>query len=157
MDGCQKQKGPVISIDTNLLFFAYAEDRPEHSPAKAFLNGRLRAEDVVLSEFVLIEFYRLLRNPAVLTKPLSPGEAAKVIDAWRSHPHWQIAGFAADSKQVHDDLWKHAGRAGFAARRIFDARLALVLRQFGVTEFATANVKDFEGFGFQKVWNPLEE
>ena len=27
----------------------------------------------------------------------------------------------------------------------------------GVTEFATMNVKDFEGLGFRKVWNPLTE
>lgn len=147
----------MISIDTNILFFAYAEDRPEHAKAKAFLDARSGAGDVILCEFMLIEFYRLLRNPAVVTKPLNPGEAAKVIQAWRSHPRWQIAGFAPDSQRVHDDLWKHAGRSGFAVRRIFDARLALVLQQFGVTEFATANVKDFEGFGFQKVWNPLEE
>jgi hypothetical protein len=25
----------------------------------------------------------------------------------------------------------------------------------GVTEFATVKVKDFEGLGFRKVWNPL--
>jgi hypothetical protein len=25
-----------------------------------------------------------------------------------------------------------------------------------VTEFATVNVKDFEGLGFRKVWNPLK-
>jgi hypothetical protein len=25
----------------------------------------------------------------------------------------------------------------------------------GVTEFATQNVKDFEGVGFRKVWSPL--
>jgi len=25
----------------------------------------------------------------------------------------------------------------------------------GVTEFATVNVNDFEGLGFQRVWNPL--
>jgi hypothetical protein len=25
----------------------------------------------------------------------------------------------------------------------------------GVTEFATVNVKDYEGLGFRKVWNPL--
>jgi hypothetical protein len=31
----------------------------------------------------------------------------------------------------------------------------LTLRQCGVTHFATANVKDFEGWGFEKVWNPL--
>ena len=147
----------MISFDTNILFFAYASDRPEHAMAKEFLDGQSRAADVVLCEFVLIEFYRLLRNPAVLTKPLNPGEAASVIDAWRSHPTWRIAGFTADSRKVHDELWKHAGQTGFAARRIFDARLALVLRDFGVTEFATANVKDFQGFGFKKVWNPLEE
>lgn len=35
------------------------------------------------------------------------------------------------------------------------ARLALTLRHHGVTEFVTANVKDFEGFGFTRVWNPL--
>jgi len=25
----------------------------------------------------------------------------------------------------------------------------------GVTEFTTANVKNFEGVGFRRVWNPL--
>jgi hypothetical protein len=25
----------------------------------------------------------------------------------------------------------------------------------GVTEFASANAKDYEGLGFPKVWNPL--
>jgi len=25
----------------------------------------------------------------------------------------------------------------------------------GVTAFATANVKDYQDFGFRKVWNPL--
>jgi len=27
--------------------------------------------------------------------------------------------------------------------------------KFGVTDFATANTKDFQGMGFLKVWNPL--
>lgn len=35
------------------------------------------------------------------------------------------------------------------------ARPALMLRHPGVTEFATANVKDFEGFDFTRVWNAL--
>jgi hypothetical protein len=29
------------------------------------------------------------------------------------------------------------------------------LRHVGVTRMATANVKDFQGWGFQQVWNPL--
>ena len=42
-------------------------------------------------------------------------------------------------------------------RRIFDIRLALTLLHFGVTDFATTNLKDFEGLGFERIWNPLEE
>ncbi len=47
--------------------------------------------------------------------------------------------------------------AGVAYRRIYDARLALTLRQHGVTEFATTNTRDFDGFGFTRVFNPLSE
>jgi hypothetical protein len=54
-----------------------------------------------------------------------------------------------------NQVWKLASAKDFAFRRIIDARLALTLRHHGVTEFATSNVKDFEAFGFAKVWNPL--
>jgi hypothetical protein len=50
---------------------------------------------------------------------------------------------------------KGAAAPQFARRRIYDTRLALTLRHHGVSDFATANVKDFEGFGFSRVWNPL--
>lgn len=42
------------------------------------------------------------------------------------------------------------------SRRLYDARTALTLTAQGVTEFATANPKDFVGLGFRRVWNPLE-
>jgi len=54
-----------------------------------------------------------------------------------------------------DRVWTHAAAAGFPYRRLFDARLACVLRHHGVTEFATCNTGDFKDFGFDRVWNPL--
>lgn len=48
-----------------------------------------------------------------------------------------------------------AARPGFARRRIIDLRLARTLQRHGVTEFATANVRDFDGLGFARVWNPV--
>ena len=54
-----------------------------------------------------------------------------------------------------DSVWTMAGTAEFAIRRIVDVRLALTLRHHGVTEVATSIVKDLEGFGFTRVWNPL--
>jgi len=147
----------VISLDTNLLFFSYAEDRTEHQRAINFVDELAPRGDVLVSELALVELYRLLRNPAVLKKPLNAPEAADVIQTWRNHPRWQILGFPPESKRLHHELWQFVRTPGISSRRIFDARFALVLRHFGVTEFATANVKDFQGFGFQRVWNPLLE
>lgn len=59
------------------------------------------------------------------------------------------------SPALHGDLWRQAADGSFGRRRVHDARLALALRRQGVTEFATANVKDFTGFGFDRVWNPV--
>ena len=54
-----------------------------------------------------------------------------------------------------EEVWRMAASRRFACRRIIDARLALTLIHHGVREFATANLKDFDGLGFERVWNPL--
>jgi len=42
-----------------------------------------------------------------------------------------------------------------AVKALDDARSALTMTAQGVTAFATANVQDYQGLGFRKVWNPL--
>ena len=146
----------MLSIDTNLLLHAFNEDSPRHAAAYAWLASIQHEEDVAISEFILAEFYRLLRNPAVLKRPLPADEAVEVIQTYRSHPRWRLIGFPAESRALHDALWKNARAATFAFRRLYDTRSALTMTAQGVTELATVNVKDFEGLGFRKVWNPLE-
>lgn len=146
----------MTSIDANLLLYCYSEASPLHHGALQFLRELGTRSDVAVSELVLVEFYTLLRNPAVLERPLEPADAVQVIDAYRHHPHWALLGFDPSSVELHAELWKLAARKGFARRRIYDARLALSLRRQGVREFATANTRDFGGFGFERVWNPLE-
>ena len=113
-------------------------------------------QDVAISELTLVEFYVLLRSPVVLAQPLKASEAVEVVQTYRAHPNWTLLGFDPDSAGLHDELWTLVAREAFARRRIYDARLALSLSRQGVREFATANVKAFEGFGFVRVWNPLE-
>ena len=36
-----------------------------------------------------------------------------------------------------------------------DARLAFTLLHHGVRELASDNARDFEGLGFERVWNPI--
>ena len=145
----------MLSMDTNLLFHALNVDSPRHEAAYAWLTAIAPAQEVAISEFVLAELYGLLRNPVVLRYPLEADEAVDVIQTYRRHPSWRLIGFPLESRPLHDALWSMARRKGFAFRRFFDARSALTLTAQGVTEFATLNVKDFEGMGFRKVWNPL--
>lgn len=147
----------MTAIDANLLLYAYSTAAPAHASARAFLTNLGPRDDVALSEFTLAEFYLHLRNPAVLDRPLDAPAAAAIVQEYRRHPRWRILGFPSDSLAVHETLWTHAARPNFARRRLFDARTAVSLRQHGVTEFATANVKDFGDYGFARVWNPLVE
>ncbi len=145
----------MISIDANILLYAANEDCPEQHRAEAFLGGLIDRSDVAISEFILVELYLLLRNPAVLKRPLDPDEAADLIASYRSHPRWMVLGWPGGSLRIHDALWKAAGGREFPRRRIIDLRTAMVLIDQGVREFATANVKDFHDVGFDRVWNPL--
>ena len=147
----------MISIDTNILLYAYSEASPFHAKAVAFLESLAHRDDVAISEFVLSEVYLLLRNPAIFSKPLGAPEAVAVIQAYRHHPRWRVLGFPLRSRDIHSALWKAAAVKNTARRRIYDLRTALCLQVFGVTEFATANVKDFEKTGFVRVWNPIAE
>ncbi len=145
----------MTSVDANILLYSYCAASPHHAAARAFLDTLAPRSDVALSEFVLSEFYLHLRNPAVLDAPLAADEAVAVIQSYRLHPRWRVLGFAPRSRDIHAALWKAAATPNFARRRIYDLRIALCLQAFGVTRFATANVKDFEGTGFATVWNPL--
>ena len=145
----------MLSIDTNILFHALNEDSPSHEQALAWLTSIAGDEDVAISELILAEFYRLLRNPAVLKHPLPADEAVEVIQTYRTHPRWRLIGFPTESRPLHDALWQRARANAFAFRKIYDTRSALTMTAQGVTEFATVNAKDVEGLGFRKVWNPL--
>lgn len=147
----------MLSIDANLLLYSYSEASPHHESARKFIESVALRDDVALSEFILAEFYLLLRNPAVLVHPLSAEEAVSVIQVYRRHPRFKVFGFPPVSRELHSELWQRAAEPKFARRRIYNARTALSLRAFGVDEFATANVKDFQEFGFKNVWNPLVE
>jgi len=142
----------MIGIDTNIFAYARIAAAPMHKAALAFLDSIADSPDVVVTELVLTEFYLLLRNEKILETPLSAAEAVAECQIFRAHPRWQLV----DSAEVMKEVWPIAASEGFARRRIFDVRLAKTLQAHGVTELATANVRDFEDLGFQRVWNPLQ-
>ena len=47
----------MLSLDANLLFYAFNADCPQQGAAENYLISRTKREDIALSEFVLCEFY----------------------------------------------------------------------------------------------------
>lgn len=143
----------MISIDTNLLLYSLNRDCPEHAASRRFIESCSRRPDVAISELVLIELYVLLRNKAVLSKPLGASRAVALCQTFRRHPRWALI----DTAPVMEQVWHAAASPGVARRHVFDCRLAFTLLHHGVRELATRNVKDFEGFAFERVFDPLAE
>jgi toxin-antitoxin system PIN domain toxin len=141
----------MMSLDTNLAVYAANSSMPEHTASRDFLGSLGPRDDVVVCELMLVELYLKLRNPKIFPSPLSAPDAVAWCDRFRDNRNWVVV----ESAPVMAEVWRRAAGPDFAFRRVIDVRLALTLRHHGVTEFATSNVKDFQGFGFTRVWNPL--
>lgn len=142
----------MISVDTNLLIYAADPDSPMHEASRVFLEPYTTRKDFALCELVLVELYMQLRNPRVFRRPYSAQAAADYCQQLRLNPSWRYFDY---DPSIRGDLWRWAAETRSGFRHIIDMRLGLSLRHQGVTEFATANVKDFKQVGFERVWNPL--
>lgn len=140
----------MLSFDTNLAVHAANAASPLHAPAYEFIESLAARADVAVCELMLVELYLKLRNEKIFQNPLGAAEASAVCRAYRSNGAWMLI----ESAPIMDEVWRIAGARGFAVRRIVDVRLGLTLLHHGVTEFATTNVRDFQGLGFDRVWNP---
>ena len=142
------------SLDTNILFYSLNEDCPEHAACQALVGKALVSpHEWIVADQAWFELYRLLRNRQILSQPLSASEAAEKVDWFRRHSGWARCAWEPFLREKLKPLW---AAESFPARRTFDLILALTLKTQGVTEFFTRNTRDFEGYGFFTVTNPLE-
>lgn len=142
----------MLSVDTNILFHASNANSPLQKEASAFLNSHAENSEFCICELVLMELYVLLRNPAVVERPLGPAGAVRLCQAYRGNRNWRIIDYPGG---LMPKIWRYAGEDGRGRRTIFDARLAFTLLHHGVTEFATRDLAHFQEFGFSRVWDPL--
>jgi predicted nucleic acid-binding protein len=140
------------SLDANILYYATNADCPEHVWARPVLQELLDTPDQwVLADQVLWEYYRLVRNPSVLSRPLRAAEAAQRLRFFREEAGCMHCGY---DTALWTEMAAWLARPEFPAARTFDLLLAVTLRAAGVRRFYTRNVKDFQPFGFFEVLNP---
>ena len=90
----------MISLDTNILMFAFNADSPLHARALESVQSLWPNDDVVLSELSVVELYRLLRNPVAVARPLDAPAAVHAIAGYRYHPHWRVVAFPGTASQA---------------------------------------------------------
>lgn len=143
------------SLDTNILIYAVNADCQEHERAIAIYQSMLDSpEEWILSDQVLFEFYRALRNSRILEHPLGHHEALDQITILREKSGIQHCAYETD---FWPDLFRDHSNKNPKSSHIFDRVLAVTLRKNGVTCFYTRNTKDFLGAGFEHLVNPLDD
>lgn len=140
----------MISVDTNILIYAANPAAKRHKKALAFMNS-FSNKELVICELVLVELYMALRNPAVFPKPYTAKQAADYCMKLKTHPKWLYVDY---EPEISTKLWTWAKKTKKGFRQIIDARIAITLQHHGVTEFSTANIKDFEDLNFDRIWDP---
>ena len=144
----------MFSLDTNILVYAANRDCLEHPRALALVEKALsEPERWLVAEQVLLEFYKALRHPKILSRPMSPAEAIGQVRFLRKNSGMQIV---TSDLSFWDEIEEHLESPGLGYQRTFDVVLGVTLRMSGVKTFYTRNTRDVAGIGFERVINPID-
>lgn len=142
------------SLDTNILVYALNVDCTEYNVAAAALQIALdHPEDWIIADQVYFELYKALRNPRIFEKPYGAADAFSKIEILREQSGLRRCSYG---DQVWDGVSDWLKRVEFPYQRTHDAVLAGTLLKAGVKTFYTRNLKDFEGYGFTTLVNPID-
>src|SRR5450756_1062659 len=78
---------PMMLVDANLLIYAYNPAAEQHAAAKHWFEATVSGPvPVRLAWTSVMAFVRIMTNPQLFRRPLTPAEAVAVVDGWLDHP-----------------------------------------------------------------------
>jgi uncharacterized protein len=138
-------------VDANILVFAVNEAAPEHDRAAAWLEACLNGNRRVgLPWESLTAFVRLVTNPRVVSRPLSPEDAWDIVESWLA---MLVAWVPAPTERHADVLGDLVRRYRLTGNLVPDAHLAALAIEHGA-EVISADT-DFARFSEVRWSNPL--
>lgn len=137
--------------DVNLLVYAYDASSPRHERAKAWLEGRLSADEAFgFAWATLLAFVRLVTSHRVFESPLRVEEALDVVEAWMAAPCATVLQPGSRHTILLRQLLEPLGTAGNLTT---DAHLAALALEHDA-ELCSADA-DFSRFPGLRWSNPL--
>jgi uncharacterized protein len=133
----------VIAVDTNILIYAHRAETPLHETASRLLQELAEGDAVwALPIFCFAEFVRVVTHLRVFDPPTELGAALEFLDRLLDSPTLRVLLPTEGYPLVFREACESAGARGNLA---FDAQIAAVCREHGVSELLTAD-RDFARF-----------
>jgi predicted nucleic acid-binding protein len=143
------------SLDTNIFVYALNVDCSEYKHAAVALQTALDdPQDWIIADQVYLECYKALRNPRIFGRPYGAEEAFSKVQILRDECGLRRCCYG---DPVWDRLATRIQKSDFPYQRTHDAVLAETLLKAGVQTLYTRNTKDFEGYGFPTLVNPIDD
>jgi uncharacterized protein len=141
----------MIIPDLNLLIYAYNDDAPEHSRAKAWWESCLsEIRPVGLPWVVMLGYVRLITGRVAMADPFSARDAIGHVRSWIERPQVEILTPGPRHLDLVDSLMRDAQASGNLA---VDAHLAALAIEHRAE--LHSNDGDFSRFPGLKWINPL--
>ena len=142
----------MIGIDSNVLVYAFKSQEPNHQVARETLETILnQKEQVAFTDIVMFEFIAQASLKLGFEPSPSPAQAIAQLDSWLSAENATVIRNSPDNFATFARLCAETGRTG---QQIYDAQIAAICIDNGVTEFIT-NDSRFEQFTELRVRNPF--
>lgn len=142
----------MITIDANLIIYAYHSSTPQHFAARRWFEQVVSgAEPVRLAWSTIHTFLRILTHPRIFPRPFSVAEARSLVDEWFARPSVAIL----EPGERYWDIFRELLVRGQArGNLVMDAHLAALAIEHGAM-LCTAD-KDFTRFEGLRLLNPLD-
>ncbi len=130
-----------VTIDANILVYAWNEADPVHLRARDLMLSLLRGPELLYLFWpVLMGYLRIATHPAILANPAPVPEVMDNVAAMLGRPHVRTAG-------EEDGFWSLYTGIGEQARgnAVPDAHLVTLMLQHGVDVIYTRD-RDFRRF-----------
>jgi uncharacterized protein len=119
----------VKVVDLNVLIYATDTASKHHASARTWLDGAMASSSTIgLPTAVTVGFVRLVTNPRVMLRPLSPSRAIEIVESWLTRSNVSVPQPTARHYAVVRELLEATGVGG---NLVSDAHLAALAIEYG--------------------------
>ncbi|PYQ27979.1 MAG: PIN domain nuclease [Acidobacteria bacterium] len=141
----------MITIDSNLLIYAYDQGNERHSAARQWLETVLSGVETILLAWSSIHaFLRITTNDRIVKPAFTMEQAIGHVMSWLNQPNVRVVEPGA---RYWDIFLRLAREATFKGNMVIDAHLAVLAIENNATVCTADN--DFKRFPGVRVINPL--